>query len=69
MKEYGPEEVYSLEDHLQSILQDPGQTWINIHWGNCESWNTGTWNGSNVVSHRKSHRNDAGSLTQSHDQW
>ena len=31
MKEYGPEEVDSLEDHLQSILQDPGQTWINIH--------------------------------------
>ena len=31
MKEYSPEEVYSLVDHLQSILQDPGQTWMNIH--------------------------------------
>ena len=68
MKEYGPEEVYSLEDHLQSILQDPGQTWINIHWDNCKSRNTRMWNGSNVVLHRKLYRNDAGSLTQSHNQ-
>ena len=37
--------------------------------GNCESWNAemrnGTWNGSNVISHRKLFRNDAGS----YDQW